>query len=279
MRPRWNELLALFLAAGASLLYQVTLTAMFGLGFSGVLLTRFPGLLKFRERGYLTVTCLLTAVGMVLGFLAVNHVPIHLPDAPNGWPNELINVSIVFLALAVPFVFFGLLISYLLEKRAQYANIYYFADLVGAGLGCFALVPLIPIWEPQGLVLFCVVATLAATVLFMGPKGAVPALLVMIAACLLPMKATEWFPLNVHVDKRESASRRTPTAPCRASTSPSSTRNANASGSPAASTKATCASSPATSTSCAATTKTNTTKPPATATCASFRTCPNATIW
>jgi len=222
MKPRWNELLALFLAAGASLLYQVTLTkifeysvwanyaylvistAMFGLGFSGVLLTRFPGLLKFRERGFLTVTCLFTAVGMVLGFLAVNHVPIHLPDAPNGWPKELLNVGIVFLGLALPFVFFGLLISYLLEKRAQYANIYYFADLVGAGLGCFALVPLIPIWEPQGLVLFCVVATVAATLLFLGDKIApLLAVAVMIAACLLPFKATEWFPLNVHVDKRE----------------------------------------------------------------------------
>lgn len=221
MRPKWNELLALFLAAGASLLFQVTLTkifeysvwanyaylvistAMFGLGFSGVLLTRFPKLLNIGERTFLAGTCFLTAAGMALGFFAVNHVPIHLPDAPNGWVSELVNVGIVFLGLALPFVFFGLLISYLLEKRARLANIYYFADLVGAGLGCFALVPLIPIWEPQGLVLFCIVLTVAATLFFLGKKAVPAAAFVLIAACFLPNKATTWFPLNVHVDKRE----------------------------------------------------------------------------
>ena len=231
MKVRWNELAGIFLAACGTLLFEITTTkifefslwsnyaflvvstAMFGLGFAGVVLTRWPRLLETPSARFLSTNGAASALTMLTGFLVMNNVPIHLPDAPNGWPSEMLCVAIVFTALAVPFFFFGLLISYLFERRGEHANVYYFADLVGAGLGSFLLVPLISTIAPQGLVLLSVVLGLAAALLFAldfeaGRGRAVP----LAAAGLAGLAAIAWFgaplmapnvPLNVHVSKRK----------------------------------------------------------------------------
>jgi len=232
MKVRPLELIALFLLAGTSLLFQVTVTkifeysvwanyaylvistAMFGLGFSGVLLTRFPNMGKKAPARFLGLFSILCGLGMFAAMMIMNAVPIHLPDAPNGWVSESINVGIVFLALALPFVFFGLVISFLLEVRAERAGTYYFADLIGAGLGCMAMVPLIPIWEPQGLVFFCSLASIAAGFMFWAVKhdgdgGAskkgvlLGGLIALVLAFIVPFKGADLVKLKVHVDKRE----------------------------------------------------------------------------
>ena len=226
MKPKFNELLALFLAALSSLLFQITITkifeftvwanyaylvistAMFGLGFSGVLLTRFPGLLNISPRKFSASCTALSGLSMLVALIAMRDIPIHLPDAPQGWPKEMLNVGIVFLALAGPFVFFGLVISYLLDKRAEQANIYYFADLLGAGIGCFLLVVMITPWTPSGIIFFCTVTTLAGAILFlMHEKNraimAGLAALCLAAAFLLPPRFAKSIHLKPHVDKRQ----------------------------------------------------------------------------
>jgi hypothetical protein len=230
MRIRPNELAAIFLAACGSLLFEISLTkifefslwsnyaflvvstAMFGLGFAGVVLTRWPGLLAAASGRFLTVSSIASGLTMVTGFLVMNAVPVHLPDAPGGWPLELASLGVVFVALALPFFFFGLLISFILERRSEHANVYYFADLVGAGLGSFLLVPLISSIAPQGLVLLCTLLCLGAAALFAldlapGRRLAAPAA----ALALALLAAAGWrfapamarlAPLAVHVDKR-----------------------------------------------------------------------------
>ena len=232
MKPRWNEMTAIFLAACGTLLFEITCTkifefslwanyaylvistAMFGLGLSGVILTRWPGLLKTRDTVFLSVNTLLCGVLMFAGFLALNFVPVHLPDAPNGWPRELLNVAIVFMALGLPFVCFGLVISFIFDQRGDKANVYYFADLIGAGLGSFILVPLIGKLEPQGLVvLSCLLAVLAAPLfLLSGKRRAAAWGAVLVVVVGVGVAATTWMPrvakqipLKVHVPKRRFA--------------------------------------------------------------------------
>ena len=224
------ELVALFFAAGASLLYEVSLTkifafsvwsnyaymvistAMFGLGMSGVILTRWSNLLKIRADKFLSTSAFLSGLTMFTSFLIVNYVPIHLPDAPMGWGKELLNVGIVFISLCVTFAFFGFIISYLLEQRGKFANIYYCSDLLGAGLGSFILVLLIPMFEPQGLVVMCSLACFLAAGLFLSGSGIFTkgklivsiALLafVIIGSVFFMPKAYNLIPLRVHVKKR-----------------------------------------------------------------------------
>jgi len=231
MRTRSNELAAVFLVAMATLLFEISVTkifeysvwanyaylvistAMFGLGFSGVLLTRWPRMLQWGQLPYLTITSLGTGVTLFAGFLTLNHVPIHLPDAPNGWARESVNLSAVFIALALPFTLFGLLMGYILHQRARAANVYYFADLIGAGVGALLLVPLISHIEPQGLVALCALACIAGAALFALPPsrghgwqraGVVTVLAATVyLAVEWPPRAAAQIPLRVHVEKRE----------------------------------------------------------------------------
>ncbi len=229
MKARWHELLALFLAACASLLYEITLTkifefsvwsnyaylvistAMFGLGLAGVVLMRFPGLLAVPRNRFLARNSLGMAGCMLVGFLVMNYVPIHLPDAPLGWGRELVNLGVVFCAISLPFFCFGLVMSYIFENDGETANVYYFADLLGAGVGSFLIVFLIPVLQPQGLVVLCSFLGLAAAALFSlrreaGRRAVVPVAvaLAIIAAAgfVLVPRAARKIPLNVHAEKR-----------------------------------------------------------------------------
>ncbi len=107
------------------------------------------------------------------------------------------------------------MVSCILEHRAQRATVYYFADLAGAGIGSFLFIPLIPVWEPPGLIFFCVLLTLAAAALFSYSsgkqnrwgQGLVSALFLLFlgASIFLPGHASSYVHLNVHVPKRAFA--------------------------------------------------------------------------
>ena len=231
MLKRMNDLTAIFLTAGATLLFEITVTkifeyslwgnyaylvistAMLGLGFSGVVLTRWSGLLKIESRYFLSMSAFLCSLMMVIAYIIINYVSIHLPEAPSGWGIELLHVAINFVALASPFFFFGLVISYIFEKRADNAGIYYGADLLGAGIGSFVLLFMISAWEPQGLVAFSVLITMLASLLFlyqnssetpMAKKVAWCALVVLLVAgaICVPFRTSNWSDLKVHVSKR-----------------------------------------------------------------------------
>lgn len=230
MHSRWHELAALFLTTAAALIFEVTTTkifeysvwanyaylvistAMFGLGLSGVVLTRWPGLLRQPAAAFLPAVTVAAAATVAAGFLVLNYVPIHLPEAPEGWGHELGHVAIVFLSLGLPFVFVGLAATFLFTHRGERANLYYFADLLGAGVGCFLMMPLISVIEPQGLLLLAVFMLLAASVLF---SLAVPVrvsiqalrtvlvlLVLMGMAVAITPRVARWVPLRVHVQKR-----------------------------------------------------------------------------
>ena len=229
MKSRWTDLPAIFLAGFATLLFEVTVTkifefslwanyaylvistAMFGLGLSGVILIRWPNLLRIRDGRFLPACAALVAVTIVGAFFTLNDVPIHLPDAPGGWGREFLNIACVFCVLGLPFVFFGLVMSFVMEHRGRRANVYYFADLVGAGLGAFALVWLIPLLEPQGLVVVSAMTSLGAAALFLFGPGAGSmrrmaglAGLAAAAAGILyaAPRAAPFAPLAVHAHKR-----------------------------------------------------------------------------
>ena len=229
MKIKWNEAFAIFLVSAGTLLFQITLTkiyefslwgnyaylvistAMFGLGFSGVVLTRWPGLLKKKEHLFLPIITFLCGITLLTAFFGINTIPIHLPTAPEGLGVEIRNVAAVFLIVAIPYFFFGLLISYILDHKAQVAGFYYGADLIGAGVGCFLLMFLIPRWEPQGLVFFSFMLVMLATVMFIYQingallkKRLCMALFLFMAVISIPLAdhAKNWVTLRLHVAKR-----------------------------------------------------------------------------
>ncbi len=230
MRHRYCELIAVFLVAFASLLFEITATkifefsvwanyaylvistAMFGFGLSGVILTCWPKLLQIKETTFLFSCALLSGITFFTAFHVMNTVPIHLPSFPDGVLRELLNITAVFVSMGVPFAFIGLIIGFLFEKRGSKANIYYFADLVGAGLGCFALVPLIQLIQPQGLVVLASGTAIVGAFTFLigseGPSrklnavGTVAAVAAAVLTALWTPRAADHIALKVHVSKR-----------------------------------------------------------------------------
>lgn len=233
MRLRWNELTGIFLTAFATLLFEITATkifefsvwsnyayliistAMFGLGLSGVILTRWPDLLRLRAARFLSLSAWLSGLTMLTAFAVLNGVPVHLPEAPQGWFREFLHVGVVFVALGIPFMFFGFAMSYLFTHRGERANAYYFADLLGAGLGCFALVRLISSIEPQGLTVLSAGTAMVGGCFFLLSEERLSRSRVVSAAVvgLAFAAGTAWWaprfsdqvPLNVHVSKRSFA--------------------------------------------------------------------------
>lgn len=229
-RCLWNELLGVFLVSFAALLFQITATkiieyslwpnyafliistAMFGIGLSGVILTRWGSLLKIDTGLFFAVNAFCCGIAIWGAFTGLNQIPIHLPNAPNGWPSELLNLSLVFVALGLPFFFFGFIISSLFEKKGEKAGIYYFADLTGAGLGCLALLGLIQYIAPQGLVLLStVLAMVSVPLFFLSSKYSqkvpvwIPSIFLIVTlvggAFFIP-SISDRVPLIVHVGKR-----------------------------------------------------------------------------
>ena len=230
MKRRWTELLALMLLGGSTLLFEITLTkifeftlwanyayliistAMFGLGLSGIILTRWPRLLKVNDTYFLLAGSLGVALSMLISLWLVNAVPVHLPEAPFGWKRELVNTGLLFIGLSLPFVGFGLIMSFLFEQRGERANEYYFADLIGAGFGCLLMVPLISLLEPQGLIFLAGGLALAGGTLFAfnlkGRSKLVRPLILaaflagMVLILFISPRIAQQIPLQIHVDKR-----------------------------------------------------------------------------
>ena len=230
MKRRWTELVALMLLGGSTLLFEITLTkifeftlwanyayliistAMFGLGLSGIILTRWPGLLRLNESYFLLASSLGVALSMLISLWLVNALPVHLPEAPFGWKRELVNTGLLFIGLSLPFVGFGLIMSFLFEQRGERANEYYFADLIGAGFGCLLMIPLISLLEPQGLIFLAGGLALAGGTLFAfnlkGRSSLVRPLILLafLASGLLILvvspRIARQIPLQIHVDKR-----------------------------------------------------------------------------
>lgn len=225
-----RELAGIFLVSFAVLLFEITATkiveyslwsnyaflvisiAMFGLGLSGVILTRWPGILKVDTGLFFAVNAFCCALAIWGAFTGLNAFPIHLPDAPNGWFAECVNLSCLFVVLSFPFLFFGFIISALFEKKGDKAGIYYCADLIGAGLGCLALMILIQYIAPQGLVLLSVVlAIISVPLFFLSSKYCNKGLAWLtsgLALCALAVgvflipSISDYMPISVHVPKR-----------------------------------------------------------------------------
>ncbi len=176
--------LGIGLVAGATLMLELTFTrlfsfiffnhfafliistALFGLGLSGVIISIFPSLQRsnFPRMLMFLATCLSLSVIVTLKLVLV--VPLQFGEMGQQ-PLQFLYLLIYYLALALPFFFSGAVIVLLLSHFPERVNKLYFADLVGAGLGCLAVILLVPIIGVPGTVLVTGLLGVAAA-LFLG---------------------------------------------------------------------------------------------------------------
>ncbi len=88
-----------------------------------------------------------TAFALVLPLSHVANLVIPFPSVRSGSPAELAALAIATLALTVPFVVSGVVVTLALTRTRAPIGILYGADLVGAAIGCLAIIVLLELTD------------------------------------------------------------------------------------------------------------------------------------
>lgn len=141
--------------------FMVISVALLGFSASGVIIGRRPALVERAGEnaaraaaGFAATAVLATAVFALLPF-----DPTRLADQP----AQLLVLVLYYVVLAVPFTCGGLVVGLLLAAETAAAPRLYASDLVGAGIGALAVVPLLPRLSAEGSVLVAAALALLAS--------------------------------------------------------------------------------------------------------------------
>ena len=190
--------------------FLVISTAMLGFGVSGVILGISRRLAKVDLGRWLPLLSLAQVGLTIAGFIIANR----LPFAPfslltDGW--QWLYAPIYLLCVALPFVTSGLVVALLLSRQGRSAATLYCFDLLGAGLGCLAIVIVMPALGGSGSVLCSAALSAAAASLFGLSRGGqrpklgqlrAAALLLCLACFGAALRADHWLPLRISPTKR-----------------------------------------------------------------------------
>src|SRR4051794_21221726 len=181
---RASQTLTIFLVSLAGLLLEVGYTriisfklwyyytylviglALLGIGSGGIFVV-----LSKRVRGASTdrivARCsIYGAISIVIGYLIVARIPVNTVSIWHyGTASSVKNlgvVGIIGLAIFASFIAIGIIVSTILGRAPEGVGRLYFADLIGAGLGCLAAVPLIThLGPPEVIMLSALILTVA----------------------------------------------------------------------------------------------------------------------
>ncbi|NOZ86989.1 MAG: hypothetical protein GXP49_12145 [Deltaproteobacteria bacterium] len=130
--------------------FMVLSTALFGLGFAGVVLS----LRRQAERvspKLITWLALATPVSYVLGYILFDLIP-YEPFSLGKDAMQWLYLPLSYLSVTLPFFFSGLTVAALLTRYAANVHKLYFFDLAGAGFGCILVVLALPLLGGPGTI-------------------------------------------------------------------------------------------------------------------------------
>ena len=184
--------------------FLIISTALFGFGFSGVFLSIFPSIQKLNFDKFLTFLSICFSLSTILTLKIVVDVPLQFGSMKEQ-SIQFLYLSVYYLALAIPFFFSGMVVALLLSHIPGKVNKLYFSDLIGAGIGCFLVLPLVPALGAPGAVISAALLGIVASACFakLVGKSAVilSALFFIVIALLFPLRESH-FRVNVHEGKR-----------------------------------------------------------------------------
>lgn len=186
----------IFLVALAILVLQVALTrilsvvmwyhfafvvislAMLGLAIAGIVLYLVPPLVR-RSDVVVPWCCRLAALSTIGALFYLAHTPFRSEAAGEIFSR---GVAIFYAVALMPFLFSGFAISTAFARYATQINNLYFADLVGAGLGCALVVVLLGVAGAPAAILIAAAIFFVAALFLRGERSsAIPDALLALA--------------------------------------------------------------------------------------------------
>ena len=178
--------LEIFLVSMAGLLLEISYTRIFsfkassyftylligfallGIGSGGVLMSIAAGWRRRAAEQVLPPLAFVTALAIVLGYLVVARTELSTFAAPTSF-EQVTNLVVVCFAVFTAFAGIGLMVAWIFANQSAAIAQLYFADLVGAAIGCVLAIPLMVWLTPLGGVLVAA-ALLAASGLRLAPS-------------------------------------------------------------------------------------------------------------
>jgi len=177
---RTSFLIEIFLIAMAAILLEISYTrifsfklyyyftyliigiAMLGLGAGGVAAAIVPGLRRAQASSVVLWSSLAAGALVPVSYLTVSLIQLNTIDFVQGGA-PLLRLTVVCSSLFAPFLAIGTALAVIFGSRPQEMHRLYFADLLGAGLGCVLCVPLFnSIAPPRTVMLGGLLLSLAA---------------------------------------------------------------------------------------------------------------------
>jgi hypothetical protein len=198
MENKNTLLAAIFTASLSSLAYEILLMrifafslwyhfafmvisiAMLGIGASGTFLSVYT---RFKKTKYLPIYFVLFSTCIPLSYVLINAVPLD-PVAVYWDKVQLVYVSLYYIFLALPFFFFGLIISTAFSTYGGYARYIYGADLTGAGAGALLIILMLNTFRPEYIVFIVALISIAPLFFVPGHKKIKSLSLLLFIACL-----------------------------------------------------------------------------------------------
>lgn len=188
----------------SNMAYLIITLAMFSFGIAGVYVSLRPPKSPDRMGGYLALLALLFGVLSLLLLPALNYLEADIELLYTKPAEGAVYFLLVYLLLTLPFLFSGMIFALVFNAQSSKIQSLYFFDLVGAGIGCVILLPLLPRIGPGGLLFIACAFALLASALFWGRKRwsvAITIIALMVAA--VPFARDEgYYDFKEHVSKR-----------------------------------------------------------------------------
>ena len=133
--------------------YPIIGIALLGIGSGGVFLAIIPRLRNVSPERSIVICSLIAGIATLIGYFVVALVQLDMLHLAHL--VQVLKLTALCLCLFTPFLMAGIVIATLFASRPGDVNRLYFADLLGASLGCAACIPLIYLLTPPG----CVIAS------------------------------------------------------------------------------------------------------------------------
>lgn len=133
--------------------FMIVSTVLLGSAASGVILMGFPKLGQDNPGKFLSWVALCASLAIIGAYLVFNHLPFDSFSVSWDWRQTGVLV-LHYLILSMPFMFCGLIVSFLLNMLPKESGSVYAVNLAGSSVGCLLALSL-PGWlGGDGLVLF-----------------------------------------------------------------------------------------------------------------------------
>jgi hypothetical protein len=132
--------------------YLIIGFALLGIGSGGVFVAILPQLGRVPLERLLAICCLAGAAAVGIGYFVIALTPVATRDLWISGGAEVAKLLLLCLALFMTFLFVGIMIASLFGRNPESISRLYFADLLGAGVGCALVVFLMRALTPPGAV-------------------------------------------------------------------------------------------------------------------------------